>query len=175
MLEDELGANSVFDPLVSSSQSSQPLNPQLSSMPDMTTGVAGPKTLPHFCEVPTSIMPFDLALLDVPALMSPVMDRENALLNLVLGSPVKHTAPPGLGQGMRGSGGSSCSNSPMSLGSPAVSSSLMIALKVCAWAATPALFNSGDGSSEEENSNGEEGNEEEEMDAAVDSTKDEAD
>ena len=62
-LEDELGVNSVFDPLASSSQSSQPPNPQPSSIPDMTTGVAGPKTLPHFCEVLTSIPPFDLALL----------------------------------------------------------------------------------------------------------------
>ena len=168
LLEDELGANSVFDPLASSSQSSQLLNPQPSLTPDMTTGVAGPKTPPHFCEAPTSIPQFNFALLGVPALMAPVMDGENALLNLVPGSLVKHTTSPELGRGMRGSGAISCSKRSMSLGSPAVSSSLTIALKVCAWAAMPALF---DESLLEEDSDGEEGNEEEEMDATVDSAK----
>ena len=165
-LEEELGANSMFNPLVSSSQSSQPPNPQPSSVPDTTTGGEGPKTPPHFYETPASILPFDLALLGMLAPMSPMTDGENALLNLALGSTVKHTAPPGLGQGMRESGRSSCSDSPMSLGSPAISSSLVIALKVRTQAATPALFDSNEESSEEGD------NEEEEMDAMVDSAKD---
>ena len=85
------------------------------------------------------------------------------LLNLAPGSPVKSSVPPG-----KGSGWSSCSDSPMSLGSPAVSSSLALALKVCARAATPALFDTRESSLEESS-------DEEEMDAADDSTRDRMD
>ena len=109
-LEEELGANSVFDPLA-----------------DATTGAAGPKTPPHFSEASATIPPFDLALLGLPAPMSPVTEGENGLLNLAPGSPVKSLAPPGIGHGVRGSGQSSCSDSPMSMGSPAVTSSLALA------------------------------------------------
>ena len=62
-LEEELDVKSVFDPLVSGSQSSQLLNFQSSTAPDTTTEMAGPKTPPHFCEAPVSILPFDLALI----------------------------------------------------------------------------------------------------------------
>ena len=167
-IEEELDVDSVFDPLKPASQSSQPLDSQRSSMPDTTIGVAGPKTPPHFSEMPAPIPPFDLTLLGMPAPMSPMTDGENALLNLAPGSPVKHTAPPGLGRGLRGLGLSSCSNSPMSLGSPAVTSSLVTALKVCAWPAMPALFYSKEELFEESS-------EEEEMDAADDGAKDRAD
>ena len=47
--------------------------------------------------------------------MSPMTAGENALLNLAPGSPVKSSAPPGIGHGVRVSGQSSCSDSPMSL------------------------------------------------------------
>ena len=165
-LEEELDANSVFDPLVSGSQSSQPWDSQPSSTPDTTTEAAGPKTPPHFCEASATIPPFDLTLLGMPAPMSPMMEGENALLNLVLGSPVKSSVPPVIDRGARGSGWSSCSDSPMSLGSPAISSSLAIALKVHARAVTPALFDTREELSEESN-------DEEEMDATDDSAKDE--
>ena len=163
-LEEELGANSVFDPMVGS-QSSQLSGSQPSSSPDTTTGVAGPKTPPHFCEASATIPPFDLALIGLPAPMSPMTEGENMLLNLALGSPVKSSAPPGISHGAKGLGQSSCSDSPMSLGSPAVSSSLALALKVRARAATSALFNTRKESSEESS-------DEEEMDTADDSTKD---
>ena len=70
----------------------------------------------------------------------PSQRGENALLNLAPGSPVKSSAPPGIGRGARVSGWSSCSDSPMSLGSSAVTSSLTLALKVHARALTPALL-----------------------------------
>ena len=166
-LEEELGTNSVFDPLASGSQPS-PLGSQPSSSPDTTTGVAGPKTPPHFCEASATIPPFDLALIGLPAPMSPVTEGENALLNLAPGSPVKSLAPPGISRRVKGSGRSSCSDSPMSLGSPAVSSSLALVLKVRAQPAMPALFDTRK-ESEEESSD------EEEMDATDDSTKDRTD
>ena len=78
LLEEELDANFVFDPLAFGSQSSQPSDSQPSLMPDDTTGVAGPKTLPHFCEVSATILPFDLTLLGMPAPMSPMKEGENA-------------------------------------------------------------------------------------------------
>ena len=101
MLEEELD---VFNPLASGSQSSQPLDSQCSSMPDTTTGVAGPQTPPHFCEALAAIPPFDLTLLGMPAPMSPMMEGDNALLNLVPGSPVKGSVPLGIGRGARRSG-----------------------------------------------------------------------
>ena len=95
MLEEELDAKSMFNPLLGlGSQSSQPLGSQSSASPDTTMGAAGPKTLPHFSETSPTIPPFDLALLGLPAPMSPVTVGENALLNLALGSPVKSSAPP---------------------------------------------------------------------------------
>ena len=77
-LEEELDASSVFDPL----QSSQ--------------GAEGPRTLPHYSKAPTTIPPFDIAKVGVLPGMSPITDQENALLNITLGSPVRHAAPPGL-------------------------------------------------------------------------------
>ena len=118
-LEEELDAKSVFDPLFGlGSQSSQLLGSQSSASLDTTMGVAGPKTPLHFSETSPTIPPIDLALLGLPAPMSPVMAGENALLNLAPGLPVKSLAPPGIGRGARVSGRSSCSDSPMSLGSP---------------------------------------------------------
>ena len=165
LLEEELGANSVFDPLALGSQSSQPSGSQPSSSPDTTIGTAGPKTLLHFCEASAMIPPFNLALIGLPAPMSPMIEGENALLNLVPGSPVKSLAPPVVSCGARGSGWSSCSDSPMSLGSPAVSSSLALALKVRARAPTPALLDAKKESSEESS-------DDEDMDAADNGTKD---
>ena len=148
-----MDAKSVFDPLFGlGSQSSQPLGSQSSTLLDTTMGVAGPKTLPHFSETLPTIPPFDLALLGLPALMSPVMVGKNALLNLAPGSPVKSLALPGIGRGTRVSGRSSCSDSPMSLGSPAVTSSLALALKVCACAPMPALLDARTDSSEDSSS-----------------------
>ena len=121
-LEEELDASSVFDPL----QSSQ--------------GAEGPQTLPHYSETPIYILQFDIAKVGVLPKMSPITDQENALLNLALGSPVTRATPPGLGRGKGGSGHSSCSGSPMSLGSPAVGSSLALAIKVRTCPGTPSTF-----------------------------------
>ena len=95
-LEEELDTSSVFDPL----QSSQ--------------GAEGPQTPPHYSKTPTYIPQFNIAKVGVLPKMSPITDQENALLNLTLGYPVTHAAPPGLGRGKGGSGRSSCSGSPMS-------------------------------------------------------------
>ena len=121
-LEEELDASSVFDPL----QSSQ--------------GVKGPRTPLHYSEAPTYIPQFDIAKIGVSPKMLPVTDQENALLSLAPGSPVMRSAPPGLGRGLGMSGRSSCSGSPMSLGSLAVMSSLVLALKVCNCPGTPSAF-----------------------------------
>ena len=121
-LEEELDASYVFDPL----QSSQ--------------GAEGPQTPPHYSETPIYIPQFDIAKVGVLPKMSPITDQENALLNLAPGSPVTHDAPPGLGQGKGGSGHSSCSGSPMLLGSPAVGSSLVLAIKVGTHPGTPSTF-----------------------------------
>ena len=50
------------------------------------------------------------------------------------------TAPPGLGRGQVRSGHSSCSGSPMSLGSPAVGLSLELAIKVHNCLGTSSMF-----------------------------------
>ena len=121
-LEEELDASSVFDPL----QSSQ--------------GAERPRTPPHYSEAPTNIPPFDIAKVGVLPRMSPIMDQENALLNVAPGSPVRRAAPPGLDRGQGGSGQSSCSDSPMSLGSPAPGSSLGLALKVRTRPVIPSMF-----------------------------------
>ena len=142
-LEEELDASSVFDPL----QSSQ--------------GAEGPRTPPHYSKAPTTIPPFDIAKVGVLPRMSPITDQENALLNVAPGSPVRHATPPGLDRGQGGSRPSSCSDSPMSLGSPVPGSSLGLALKVPTWPVTPSTFGIREGlprSTVEED--------EEEMDAA---------
>ena len=141
MLEEELDTISVFNPLLGlGSQSSQPLGSQSSASPDTTMGAAGPKTPLHFSDTSPTIPPFDLALLGLPAPMSPVTAGENALLGLAPGSPVKSLAPPGIGRGARVLGRSYCSDSPMSFGSPAITSSLALALKECACVPMPALL-----------------------------------
>ena len=94
--------------------------------------------------------------------MSPVTAGENALLGLAPGLPVKSSVPPGIGHGARLSRQSSCSDSPMSLGSPAVTSSLALALKVCAHALTPALLDDAKTNSSSEDSSS---SDEEDMDA----------
>ena len=121
-LEEELDASSVFDPL----QSSQ--------------GAEGPQMPPHYSETPTYIPQFDIAKVGVLPKMLPITDQENALLNLAPGSPATRTTPPGLGRGKGGSGHSSCSGSPMSLGSPAVGSSLALAIKMRPRPGTPSTF-----------------------------------
>ena len=149
-LEEELDASSMFDPL----QSSQ--------------GAEGPQTPPHYSETPTHIPQFDIAKVGVLPKMLPITDQENALLNVTPGSPVTCAAPPGLDRGQGGSGHSSCSDSPMSLGSPAVGSSLALALKVRTHLGTPSTF-----SGREELPRGAVEEEEEEMDATEnDDTKD---
>ena len=120
-LEEELDASSIFDPL----QSSQ--------------GAEGPQTPTHYSEAPTTIPPFDIAKVGVLPRMSPITDQENALLNVTPGSPVRR-APPGLDRGQGGSGPSSCSDSPMSLGSPVPRLSLGLALKVPTRPVTPLTF-----------------------------------
>ena len=134
-------------------------------VPDTTTEVAGPKTLPHFCKAPVSIPPFDLPLIGMPAEMSPVMEGENTLLNLALLSPMKNMASAEISRGARALVWSSCSDSPISLGSPAVSSSIGIALRICARPVTPVLFD------HRESSKGK-NNHKEEMDAAIESARD---
>ena len=165
-LEEELDMGSVFDPLLGlCSQSSQPSGSQPNASLDTTTGVAGPKTLPHFSETLPTIPPFILALLGLPTPMSPVMVGENKLLNLAPGLPVKGSVPPGIGHGARVSGWSSCSDSPMLLGSPVPTSSLALALKVWACAPTPALLDAKTDSSDD-SSDGED------MDAVDNSPRD---
>ena len=129
MLEEELDAASVFNPLKPDSQSSQ-LDTQGCSVSDSTLGAEGPRMPPHYSEAPAMIPPFDLAWVGILPKMSPVMDQENELLNLAPGSPITHTAPPGLNQGCSRSERSSYSGSLMSLGSPAGTVSLALALKV---------------------------------------------
>ena len=121
-LEEELDASSVFDPL------------------QLTQRAEGPQTPPHYSETPIVIPQFDIAKVGMLPKMSPITDQENALLNLTPGSPVMRAAPPGLGQGRGGSGRSSCSGSPMSLGSPAVGSSLALAIKARTRPGTPSTF-----------------------------------
>ena len=74
--------------------------------------------------------------------MLPVTDRENELLNLAPGSPITCTAPQGLHQGHSRSECSSYYGSPMSLGSPAGTVSLALALRVHLRPVTPKTFGS---------------------------------
>ena len=100
---------------------------------------------PHYSETPTTIPPFDIAKVGVLPRMSPITDQENALLNITPGSPVRCATPPGLDRGQGGSGRSSCSDSPMSLGSPVPRLSLGLALKVCTQPVTPSTFSGREG------------------------------
>ena len=136
--------------------------------PDTTVGAEGTRTPPHYSDTPAIILPFNLAQVGILPKMSPVTDRENELMNLVLGSPVMRTAPPGLGQGWSRSGCSSCSGSPMSLGSPA-GMSLTLALKVRTHPVTAVMF--GSCSREDPPKDGDE----EDMDAAEDDVEEEED
>ena len=97
-LEDELNADSVFDPLasqLSEAPGSQPSGVPSSQHCDETSPGSestGPKTRLHFSEGPITIPPFDVSVLGIPnksAALSPMTDQENTLLNLVPGSPVK--------------------------------------------------------------------------------------
>ena len=79
-LEEELDADSVFDPLAPSSQSS--------TAPDSQQESAGPKTPLHFSEGPMTIPPFYLSLLNMPAkdtALSPVPEQDATLLGLAPG------------------------------------------------------------------------------------------
>ena len=127
ILEEELDASSIFDPL------------------QLSQGAEGPRTLPHYSETLTTIPPFDIAKVGVLPRMLPITDQENALLNVAPGSPVRHTTPPGLDRGQGGSGCSSCSDSPMLLGSPVPRPSLALALKVRTWPVTPSTFSGWEG------------------------------
>ena len=166
-LEEELDTASMFDPLQLASQSNQ-LDTQHCSMLDTTIGVEGPRTLLHYSNTLAIIPPFDLAQVGILYKMSPVTDRENKLLNLAPGSPVTRTGLPGLSQGRIRLGHSSCSESPMSLGSPA-GTSLTLALKVCTHPVRPAMF--GSRSREEPPRD----SDEEEMDATQDDTEEKED
>ena len=132
-LEEELDAASIFDPLKPDSQSSQP---------DTQGCSASDSTLGHYSEAPAVIPPFDLNQVGVLPQMSPITDRENKLLNLVPGSPITRTAPPGLNQGRSRSEHSLYSGSPMLLGSPAGTASLAIALRVHTCPVTPMISSS---------------------------------
>ena len=156
-LEEELDVASVFDPLQLASQSSQL---------DTTLGAEGLRTLLHYSNMPATIPPFNLAQVGILPKMSPMTDQENALLNLAQGSPVTHTAPPGLGQVQSRTERSSCSRIPMSLGSPA-GTSLTLALKVHTHPNMPAMF----GSRQELPRDGDE----EEMDATEDDAEEKED
>ena len=70
-LEEELDADSVFDPLQLASQSSLSEH-QRSSMPDTTQGVEGPKTPPHYSEVPAYIPPLNLVRAGILPKMSAI-------------------------------------------------------------------------------------------------------
>ena len=139
MLEEELDAASVFDPLKPDSQLSQP-DTQGCSASDSTLGAEGSRMLPHYSEAPAMIPPFDLAQVGILPKMLSIMDRENKLLNLAPGSPITHTAPPRPNQGRSRSERSSYSRSPMLLGSPAGTASLALALRVHTHPVTPMTF-----------------------------------
>ena len=163
-LEGKLDAKSVFDPLAPSFQSSQVPSSQSSLGLSPGAEVAGPKTPPHFCEGPVTVPPFDLSLLGMltrSSTLSPVTDKENALLSLAPGSPVKNVVLTGVNRIARGLGHSSGSGSPMSIGSPA-GMSVGVALKIKARGPMPAQFKDKESSSDEE----------EEMEANTESARD---
>ena len=119
------------------------VNPKMSPVTDQENALLS-LAPPHYSEAPTYIPQFDIVKIGVNPKMSPVTDQENALLSLAPGSPVTRSAPPGLGRGLGMSGLSSCSGSPMSLGSLAVMLSLALALKVRNCPGTPSAFDGGE-------------------------------
>ena len=123
-LEEELDAASVLNPLKSDSKSSQP-----DALDN--SGAEGPKTPPHYSDASAAIPPFDLTQLGILPKMLPVMEQENELLNLAPRAPIGRGAPPGLSQSGNRSQHSSYSGSPMSIGSPTGTVSLVRALQVC--------------------------------------------
>ena len=132
-LSEELDEASVLDPLQLEFQSSQPDTAD-------SSGAEGPKTLLHYSDVTSNVPPFDLAQLGILPKMSPVTKQENDLLNMVPGSPIKHAPSPGLSQIRNKFEHSSYSRSPMSIGSPTGTSSLVRALQVRTCPTTPAIF-----------------------------------
>ena len=136
-LEEELDTASMVSPL----RLHQP-DSQHCPTPNSTLGAEGLRTPPHYSEMPAIIPPFDLAQVGILPKMLPLMDRENELLNLVPGSPITCTTPPGLSQGRSRSERSSYSESPMSLGSNAGMASLALALRVRTHPAMPVIFSS---------------------------------
>ena len=133
MLSEELDEASVLDPLCLEFQLSQPDTAD-------SSGVEGPKKQLHYSDVTSTVPPFDLAQLGVLPKMSQVTEQENDLLNLAPGSPIKHAAPPELSQSRNRSERSSYSRSPMSIGSPAGTSSLVRTLQVHTRLTTPTIF-----------------------------------
>ena len=132
-LEEELDAASMLNPLKSDSQLSQP-----DALDN--SGAEGPKIPPHYSDASAAIPPFDLTQLGILPKMSPVMEQENELLNLAMGSPIRHGAPPGLSQSQNRSECSSYSGSPMSIGSPAGMASLVCTLQVHTRPTMPTIF-----------------------------------
>ena len=130
-LSEELDEASVLNPLQSS---------QLDTAE--SSGVEGPRTLLHYSEASSTVPPFDLAQLGILPKMSPVTEQENDLLNMAPGSPIRRAALPGLSQSRNRSERSLYSGSPMSIGSPTGTSSLVHALQVRTRPATPAIFSS---------------------------------
>ena len=133
MLAEELDEASVLDPLQLESQSSQPDTAD-------SSGAEGPRTLLHYSDISLTVPPFDLAQLGILPKMSPVTEQENDLLNMAPGSPIRHANPPGLSQSRNRSKCSWYSGSPMSIGSPAGTSSLVHALQVHTRPTTPTIF-----------------------------------
>ena len=162
-IEEELDADSMFDPLQPASQSNQPLDSQCSLTPDTTMGAEGPKMPPHYSDVSAIIPPFDLVRAGILPPMSPITDGEKCTPESGARIPCYTHSPTRAWLRPEEVGGSSCSGSPMSLGSPAVTSSLVAALKVCAQPAMPAMF----GNKEELS----EGSNKEEMDATDEDAK----
>ena len=156
----------MFDPLQLASQSSQPDTQHRSTLTS-PLGAEGLRMPPHYSDTPAVVPPFDLAQVGILPKMSPVTEQENKLLNLAPGSPVTCTTLPGLTQSRSRSEGSSYSGSPMSLGSPAGTASLTLALKVRTCPVTPTMFGSREELPRDDN--------EEEMDAVGDDAEEKED
>ena len=95
-----------------------------------------------------------------------MMDQENALLSLAPGLPIKSVGPsrvPGVGCSLKGSGHNSGAGSPMSIGSPA-GVGMGFALKLRARMLTSTQFEDEEATSSE--------NEEDDMDATIESAQD---
>ena len=165
-LAEELDEASVYDPLKLDSQSSQPDAVDSSTL-NSPSGAEGPKMPPHYSNASATIPPFDLTQLGILPAMSPVTEKENELLNLAPGSPIKCGGPPGLSQNQNKSERSSYSGSLMLIGSPTGMASIVHALQVHTHPTVPAIF-SHRGQPPTQNV-------EEEMDAAQDNAEEESD